>query len=402
MFLISQKMEVDYMKFEEEVENHLKNKIIPFWKGLKDNVYGGYYGMLNYDLNIDKKAVKGCILNSRIMWFFSNAYLTLKDNSLLDYARHAYDFMINHCIDREYGGIYWSLNFDGSVCDSTKHTYNQAFAIYALATFYEATNDKNALNLAFVLFNLIESKCTDDIGYLESFDRYYNIDEKNEKLSENGVVAKKTMNTLLHVFESYTRLYKVTKNEDVKNRLEWILDTFADKIYNKEKNRQEVFFDENMNSIIDLHSYGHDIETAWLVDRGVEILDNKEYKEKMADITSNLTKGVYDTAYNGFSLYNESCNGKVNKSHIWWVQAEAMVGFFNEYEKDKTKTEYLDAVKNIWTFVNDKMVDKRNGSEWFWEVDDLGNPYSKKPIVEPWKCPYHNGRFCMEILRRCK
>ena len=195
--------------FQDEVRKELTEHIIPFWKGLRDEEYGGYYGYLSYELKLNKKAIKGCILNSRILWFFSNAYLLLGDESLLAEARHAYEFMTRFCLDREYGGIFWSLNYDGTVFDSTKHTYNQAFAIYALSSYYDASGDEEALKEAQALQKIIEEKCTDAIGYLEAFKADFS-PESNEKLSENGVMAEKTMNTLLHVLEAYTELYRVS------------------------------------------------------------------------------------------------------------------------------------------------------------------------------------------------
>lgn len=383
----------------EEVKNHLLNTIIPFWKNLRDDENGGYYGWLDYDLKLDKKAVKGCILNSRITWFFANAYTLLKDESLLDEARHGYEFLKEHCIDKENGGIYWSIRYDGTPEDTTKHTYNQAFCIYALSSYYEASGDKEALDLAKQLFALIEEKCTDEVGYLEAFTKDFK-PESNEKLSENGVLADKTMNTLLHVFEAYTELYRVSKDEAVKKRLMWIMDTFADKVYNPELHRQEVFFDANYNSIIDLHSYGHDIETAWLMDRGTEVLGEPEYTAKMSPITKDLTAQIYKIAFDGHSLANECCKGEVNTHRIWWVQAETVVGFLNGYEKDPSKKEYLEAAEHEWEFIKEHVVDKREGSEWFWEVRPDGTPFEGRPIVEPWKCPYHNGRMCFEVIRR--
>lgn len=383
----------------EEVKNHLLNTIIPFWKNLRDDENGGYYGWLDYDLKLDKKAVKGCILNSRITWFFANAYTLLKDESLLDEARHGYEFLKEHCIDKENGGIYWSIRYDGTPEDTTKHTYNQAFCIYALSSYYEASGDKEALDLAKQLFALIEEKCTDEVGYLEAFTKDFK-PESNEKLSENGVLADKTMNTLLHVFEAYTELYRVSKDEAVKKRLMWIMDTFADKVYNPKLHRQEVFFDANYNSIIDLHSYGHDIETAWLMDRGTEVLGEPEYTAKMSPITKDLTAQIYKIAFDGHSLANECCKGEVNTHRIWWVQAETVVGFLNGYEKDSSKKEYLEAAEHEWEFIKEHVVDKREGSEWFWEVRPDGTPFEGRPIVEPWKCPYHNGRMCFEVIRR--
>lgn len=383
----------------EEVKEHLLHTIIPFWKNLRDNEHGGYYGWLGYDLALDKKAVKGCILNSRITWFFANAYTLLKDESLLDEAKHGFAFMKDYCFDKENGGIYWSITYDGKPEDTTKHTYNQAFCIYALSSYYEASKDEEALAMAKELFHIIEEKCTDEVGYLEAFDREFHLIE-NDKLSENGVIADKTMNTLLHVFEAYTELYRVSKDAEVKKRLEWILDTIADKIYNPKIHRQEVFFDKNYNSILDLHSYGHDIETAWLLNRGVDVLGEEAYQKKMGPIIDDLTAQVYKVAFDGHSLANECEKGVVNTHRVWWVQAETVIGFLNGYQRNPEKKEYLEAAKSEWQFIKDYVIDKREGSEWFWEVDENGKPYPDRPIVEPWKCPYHNGRMCIEVIRR--
>lgn len=383
----------------EEVKEHLLHTIIPFWKNLRDNEHGGYYGWLGYDLALDKKAVKGCILNSRITWFFANAYTLLKDESLLDEAKHGFAFMKDYCFDKENGGIYWSITYVGKPEDTTKHTYNQAFCIYALSSYYEASKDEEALAMAKELFHIIEEKCTDEVGYMEAFDREFHLIE-NDKLSENGVIADKTMNTLLHVFEAYTELYRVSKDAEVKKRLEWILDTIADKIYNPKLHRQEVFFDKNYNSILDLHSYGHDIETAWLLNRGVDVLGEEAYQKKMGPIIDDLTAQVYKVAFDGHSLANECEKGVVNTHRIWWVQAETVIGFLNGYQRNPEKKEYLEAAKSEWQFIKDYVIDKREGSEWFWEVDENGKPYPDRPIVEPWKCPYHNGRMCIEVIRR--
>ena len=379
--------------FVQKIEEHLKTRLIPFWESLKDQKYGGYYGWLGYDLKLDKEYEKGCILNSRILWFFSSAYELLKEKNLKEDADHAYEFLKNYCIDREYGGVFWSVTYDGKPKDTTKHTYNQAFAIYALSSYYNATGCKDALDIARGLQLIIEEKMTDEYGYLEAFTRDFK-PESNEKLSENGVLAEKTMNTLLHVFEAYTEFYRVTKDPFTGERLRFMMDLFADKVYNRELKRQEVFFDRT-----DLYSYGHDIETSWLMDRGLEVLADPAYTEKLAPITAEIAEAIYEKAYVNHSLMNEAEKGVNDTTRVWWIQAETVVGFINAWQKKPGEKKFLQAAEDVWEYIRKYLVDPREGSEWFWCVEADGTPIHK-PIVEPWKCPYHNGRMCMEVIRR--
>lgn len=377
----------------------LETNILPFWMKLRDHEYGGYYGYMDFDLNVDKKAEKGCILNSRILWFFSEAAMLTGKEDLVREAKHAYQFLVGSCLDWKNGGVYWSLTYDGKPLDTTKHTYNQAFAIYALSAYYRLTGNPNALELAWNLFELIEKLCTDDEGYLEAFTKDWK-PERNEKLSENGVLAAKTMNTLLHVFEGYAGLYQAVKTPSVEKAMRRILDIYANKVYSPELQRQLVFFDEHYNSIIDLHSYGHDIESSWLIDWGCDLLGDAELSGQIHQINSNLAENVYKTAYSNHSLANECEQGMVDTTRVWWVQAEAVLGFVNEWKKHPEKTKFRDAAADIYHYIYQVMIDKRPGGEWFWDVNENGVPESKKPIVEPWKCPYHNGRMCMELIRR--
>ena len=252
--------------------------------------------------------------------------------------------------------------------------------------------------LACNLQKLIEERCTDAYGYLEAFDRSF-APVDNEKLSENGVIAEKTMNTLLHLIEAYTELYRVKKDEAVGQRIRYMLGIFAEKVYNRELGRQEVFFDKTWHSLIDLYSYGHDIETTWLVDRALTVLAEPVWSERIQPMTEEITKNIYEHVLEKDAMPNEEENGVRDETRVWWVQAEAIVGFVNGYEKNKENQHYLEAAKNIWSYIRTTMIDKRSGSEWFWSVEKDGTP-NKKPIVEPWKCPYHNGRMCMEVIRR--
>ena len=388
----------------DKMKHNLDTCILPFWEGMTDKEHGGYYGLLDYDLKLDKMADKGCILNSRILWFFSNVYLSTKDESILPYARQAYDFFKDYCFDREHGdpeyggGIYWSVTYDGKPADTIKHTYNQAFAIYALSSYYDATKDTEALDYAYKIFHVIENLCRLGSGYGESYTIDF-VPNVNDKLSENNIIADKTMNTLLHICEAYTELYRVDHNEEVKERLTWTVREFLDNVYRPELHRLEVFFDKDMNSLIDLHSYGHDIEASWLINRALEVLDDSDLTAAVRPMLLDLADQIYKKAYVKHSVMAECENGVDLTTRIWWVQCEAIIGFYNAYQLTG-EDRYRDAAEDIWDYTEKYIVDSRPNSEWFYEVDADGSPNTAKPILEQWKCPYHNGRACLEIMRR--
>lgn len=384
----------------EEFRSHLEETIIPFWNKLKDDEYGGFYGYVEGDGTIKKEEIKGVILNSRILWFYSQAYIQLQDKTLLDMAEHAYKFLINSCYDNQYGGVFWSVDYKGNVSDDTKHCYNQAFAIYALSTYYEASKDENALACAQKIYEVIEEKCHDEKGYLEAFHRDFT-KAGNDKLSENGVMADRTMNTLLHVLEAYTQFYKVKPTEEVKNNLHEILDAFDEKIYNPELKRCEVFFDDDYNSIIDLESYGHDIEAEWLINRAVEVLGEKEYAEKMGPMMKGLAEGCYEHSidWDLGAMNAENEEGRVLTTKVWWVQAETVTGFYDAYKNEPDKTKYAELSEKVWDFIQKYVVDKKHG-EWVENIEDVNNIDYTQALVQPWKCPYHNGRMCMEMMKR--
>lgn len=402
--------------FKQELREEFIGHMLPFWMNLKDEENGGFYGLVDFNLNLDKKADKGCILNSRILWLFSNLYTRIEtgkwgtvevDDALksrwLEIADHAYRFLVEAFLDKEMGGVYWSVTYDGKPADTTKHTYNQAFAIYALSSYYEATGNREAFELATELFHLVEEKFRDEDGYLEAFKRNFDL-ESNEKLSENGVMATRTMNTLLHIMEAYTELFRVDedKNSEVLVSIIKALDIINEKIYDPEKGRLEVFFDKDYNSLIDLYSYGHDIEAAWLMDRTADVISkaNTLKNVDVSELTDTLTRNIYDITFNPNGIPAEAENGKVLETRIWWVQCESMIGFMNGYNKDSSNEKYLEAVLSIWEYVKEHVVDRRPGSEWFSEVRADNTPIETKPMADEWKCPYHNGRMFIEMMER--
>lgn len=387
-----------------EIQKELENHIIPFWDALCDYEKGGFYGFVSYGLKTDKDAPKGVILHSRILWFYSNCYLVLRKKEYLDKAAHCFDFLRKHCVDREYGGVYWMMNADGSVNDSMKHTYCQAFFIYAMSSYYDASGDKEALELALDVFETVEKKCVDSVAYLEAQSREFELIE-NDALSENGLMADKTMNTVLHLIEAYTELYRVSGNKKVLERLIFQLKLTYGRIYDKDGSKLLVFFDKEMNVIGDIHSYGHDIEATWLLDRACDVIadsgseDFVKLGEKISGMNRKIVRSIADIAFKEGSVLNERENDKINTWRIWWVQAESVVGFLNAYQR-YGDSEYEHISRSVWNYIKEKIIDRREGGEWYSQVDENGTPADFKPAVDPWKCPYHNGRMCLEVIER--
>ena len=379
-----------------EMKKHLTQKILPFWMKLLDKEFGGFYGYVDKDLAVKKDAHKGCILNSRLLWTFSTAYRVTKDEKYLSFADHAYEFL-DAFWDHENGGVFWSVTNDGKPLDLTKHTYCQAFAVYGLSAYYRATGRKDALDQAMALFDVIEEKCSDEGGYGEAYKCDFS-PESNEKLSENGVMAGRTMNTLLHVLEAYAELYRASFDEKVRRAGEICLERFLNVMYNPEKKRLEVFYDRDYRSLLDMQSFGHDIEASWLMWDAVLCMIPEEKRDAYKDMCISLAEAVYERAMTDHGLKNEMVNGDIDETRIWWVQAETVLGFENVYALTGDE-KFRKAYEVQWDAVQRMIVDPREGSEWYWSVSEDGTP-TDKPIVEEWKCPYHNGRMCLRLMEK--
>ena len=381
---------------QQEIRDQLEQKILPFWENLMDTENGGFYGYMDNHLILNRMADKGCILNSRILWTFSEAARLLDREKYTPFAKHAYRF-VERFTDPDNGGVYWSVTYDGKPADTTKHTYCQAFAIYGLAAYYRLTGEKEALDRAMDLFRIIEGQCRDAGGYLEALKADFS-PESNEKLSENGVMASRTMNTLMHVVEAYTELYRAWPDGQVMVATVEGLNQFLAQIYNPEKRRMEVFFDNSFRPLLDMQSYGHDIEGSWLIWDAVETFIQPDGREPWRKMCLDLLESATERAFTDHGLHYEIVNGEVNTNRAWWPQAETMLGFEFGWRMTKDPA-WIDRMRTQWAYICRHTVDPREGSEWFNELREDGTLIMEKPIVEEWKCPYHNGRMCLRLIR---
>lgn len=245
-----------------ELESELHDQILPFWKEkMVDFSTGGFYGRALYDETIVSEAPRGSVLNARILWTFSAAYNATGREEYLEFARYAYEYFVAHFVDKEYGGIFWSLHANGTVCNDRKQIYAQAFTIYALSEYYKASEVSESLLLAIDIYTLVEKYAADNKhnGYVEALSAAWQ-ELEDQRLSEKDANEPKSMNTHLHLLEAYTNLFLVWKDKELKIRLQNLLQLHLDKILNTRTGHFRLFFDMEWNVKSAHYSYGHDIE----------------------------------------------------------------------------------------------------------------------------------------------
>ena len=385
-----------------QAKKELTENILPYWTSKMCNPAGGFYGRISGNEETDLSAPVGNIMTARLLWTFSSAYRLFKDSAeaegYLAMAIRAKDLIISRFYDPEYGGTYWSLNPDGTPLDTKKQIYAIAFTIYGLAEFNRATGDAKALEYAIKLFNSIEDHSfdTEKDGYFEAFTRTWDTIE-DMRLSDKDANESKTMNTHLHVLEAYTCLYRVWKNSRLEERLRGLISIFEKHILGPDGHLR-LFFDDDWNSGYDIVSYGHDIEASWLIHEAALVLGD----EAVIGRIEKLVPAIAAAAGEGFSpeggmIYEKNAE-ETDRDRHWWVQAETVVGYLNLWDHFGTQ-EGLENALTCWDFIKVNLIDRENG-EWFWSLREDGTVNRDDDKAGFWKCPYHNGRMCMEIIER--
>jgi mannobiose 2-epimerase len=384
-----------------KVKETVRENILPFWQGMADMENGGFYGETDFYGKPDKTAAKGGILHARILWTFSTAYRLFNDESYGKCAAHAKEFLMTAFLDKENGGLYWLVDHKGSPIDKRKQFYNIAFGIYALSEHYLAFKDQSSLDLAYSLFSAIETHGFDpsDGGYIEACTCDWQ-SVNDSRLSDKDLNCPKSMNTNLHVLEAYTNLLRSGEDSRVRKALEDLIHITLDKIVNNEKHFK-LFFDMKWNSLVKDISYGHDIEGSWLLYSAALAVGDEKLVAKIKQTALQIAEVTYNAAIdnkNGGLLSGCSGEGKLHSKKEWWPQAEAVVGFYNAYELSGDR-KYYTAAGDIWDFIQKHFIDREHG-EWHNELSLDNKPDTGMPKAGFWKCPYHNGRACFELIRR--
>lgn len=407
--------------FYQSVKDELFNDILPYWeKHARDNVNKGFYGTIDNENNCDASISRSIVMTSRFLWTYSAVARLTKDAKYLEMADFAYDVIINKYFDKEYDGVYWSVMPDGKPAISKKQIYGEAFCCYGLSEYAAALKElrdddvaQDVMNHALDIYALLEkyARDYDDGGYVEARDRDWG--ETNDMiLSPKDMNCPKSMNTNLHVMEAYTNLYRTLPvvfedskaiRAEVGDSLKELVEVTVQFILQSNAHLG-MFFDMNWKLLDDEISYGHDIEASWLLWEAACELEDEELKEKIKDTVIKVAEVSLDEGYddeNGcLENFLKEHGTKRDRRRVWWNQAEAVNGFYNAWEMTGEQ-KYADAVEKTWKWIQEHQVDKVHG-EWWSELDENGNPILSEAKGGNWKTSYHNGRTCLELLRRSK
>ncbi|MDY5781843.1 MAG: AGE family epimerase/isomerase [Candidatus Cryptobacteroides sp.] len=388
----------------QALASHLKKEltedILPYWSKKICKGDTGFYGRISGEEVIDPEAPVGAIMTSRILWTFSNAFRLFRREEYKTMAMQAKSLIINNFYDIEQGGIYWSINPDGTPLDTKKQIYAIAFCIYGLAEWNRASGDEEALELAKKLYRDIEKHSFDTCknGYFEAFTREWG-EIQDMRLSDKDANESKTMNTHLHVLEAYTGLYRVWKDGGLAAQLKNLIGIFLDRILGADAHLR-LFFDDDWNCGYKIYSYGHDIEASWLLHEAALVLGDEatigKVEKEVPRIAAAAGEGF--TAKGGMIYEKDNATGHIDGDRHWWVQAETVVGYFNLWQLTGEPSGLENSIE-CWEFIRNNLIDRENG-EWFWSIRQDGTVNRTDDKAGFWKCPYHNGRMCMEIIER--
>jgi mannobiose 2-epimerase len=394
--------DVNLQRMEREMRSELTGRILPFWsEQVVDRERGGFFGYIGPDGTADPEAPRGAILNSRILWTFSAASQALQDPALAGLAGRAARIIRKLFLDDTHGGAYWMVDPAGRPVDDRKHVYAQAFAIYGLAEHYRATGNAESLSDAKELFRLIEAHARDEGhgGYHEAFSREWRLLD-DVRLGETDVNAPRSANTHLHLLEAYATLLRAWPDRALRSRLQHLVELFLDRIVDSATGHLRLFMDELWVPWSPGISYGHDIEASWLLTDAALVLGDAALSARATQAALLMAESTLREALDpvGGLFYQIDAAGNVDKGKEWWTQAEGVVGFLNAHQMTG-RPDFREAARDTWEFIRGHMLNREHG-EWHRRVDRDGIPEPGHEIVGPWKCPYHNTRACLEVMRR--
>jgi mannose/cellobiose epimerase-like protein (N-acyl-D-glucosamine 2-epimerase family) len=407
-----------YLRLAGETETMLRQDVLDVWFPRSvDNQNRGFYSSFTREWQPGRSLGKFSVFQGRMTWISSQVAMRrpeLKDR-FLPIAEHGVEFLNNVLWDKQYGGFFWGLGDQGEITPfytDGKELYGESFGIYGAAAAYEATHDPKALVLAQNAFRWIDEHAHDSKngGYFEWLTREGKVVEgdpntvKQQSVPVGGfLIGYKSMNTHIHLLEALTQLYQVWKDATLRRRLEELLAIIRDKICIR-PGVMNLYFTNDWRAIPDHDSYGHDVETAYLMLEAEDALGKAHdpRTEQMARmLVDHALAYGWDENLGGFYREGATFSKPEDQMKEWWVQMEGLNSLLLMHEKYGRETEvYFKAYQQQWQFIENYQADSQYHGIYQLVGPD-GVPVTRDK-GEIWKAAYHDGRGLLNVSERLR
>ncbi len=408
----------NYLKLASEVEAALHRDVLAVWfPRTLDTKNGGFHSEFTRDWKPSASHGKFSVFQARMTWIAAQIVIRrpeMKDQ-FLPVVQHGVKYLNDVLWDKQYGGFYWGLDDSGQISSSFsdgKHLYGMSFCLYAAAAAYQATKDPKALDLAVRTFHWMDEHAHDanNGGYFEWLTREGKpliAHPESGKVELSPVsffpIGYKSMNTHLHLLESFTQLYEVWKDQTLRQRLEELLAILRDKI-SVDPGAMNLYFTNAWRPFPDHDSYGHDVEAAYLMLEASAVLGhtNDATTERMARmLVDHALAYGWDANLGGFYREGTTYGKPEEKLKDWWVEVEGLNALLLMHQKYGAKSDlYFKAFQQQWSFIKDYQID----SEFHGLYRNIA-PDGKPPILDKgdnWKAAYHDGRAFLNVSDRLR
>ena len=403
-----------YQKLAAEMETTLHKDVLDVWFPRSiDKENGGFYSNFTRDWQRTTSEGKFSVFQGRMVWVASEIVIRRPElrATYQPIVDHGLKYLTDVLWDKEDGGFFWGLDEKNKISSrytDGKHLYGISFGMYGATAAYQATKDQRALELAQKTFRWIDQHAHDEKngGYFEWLTRDGKVIKGKGGPTLEGTpvagfpVGYKSMNTHIHLLESFTRLYEVWPDNTLKQRLGELLTVVRDRIC-VEPGAMNLYFTPEWRAIPDHDSYGHDVETAYLILEAQSVLGNADSNtERMARLLVDhaLAYG-WDETNGGFYRDGTTFGSAEDKRKEWWVQFEGLNALLLMHQKYGHETGvYFNAFQKQWQFIKEHQVDKELGGIFDTiESDGAVKDYTKSRI---WKECYHETRALLNTIAR--
>ncbi len=402
----------------ELLRSELKNHWYP---RTVDRKRGGFDQSMARDWSVKLDENVFLVYQARMTWTAAAfaAYSPPDREEFVQYTRHGIAFLDQVLRDKEFGGFHFVLDREGHVDPKEgdeKHVYGTSFVIYAASKAFEVTGDALAKQVARDAFDWLERHAHDSKhgGYFEALGRdgtpilaWKQDAALQKRVDRLGVYyGFKSMNSHIHLLEALTELKKIDDRPIVKERLLELFLIVRDRIA-VEPGALNLYLTRDWRAIPAHDSFGHDVETAYLLVEAAHAIEKPEEVEKTWQVARALVDHALDWGWDedsgGFYDKGESFAGAAfDRKKVWWTAAEGLNALLLMHRKFGVRNErYWQAFLKQWDFIEKHLLDPVHGG-WFSETTREGKLIGDGSKANQWKANYHTSRALMNVATMLK